>query len=244
MRNPEGPVSLSHPGCTNSGTINIESAALLSHSSNMPANTCPLLNLPLELISTIPEYLPLYSHPKNTLSLALTSRSFHTIFFPILYAHLILNTQKEAASILRTIIINPTRGSWVRGIHCYSALSPETQRSGFQDTSLGVETPAIALVEDVIMSGFVPFLHTLELHLDHCPGRTAELGSHTFWGSQRFWEIGAPFWEGLCCQCPALHTLILPRFADFRADPPLNESGIFKAQVCGVLSPYPYTLGS
>ncbi|KAH6905299.1 hypothetical protein BKA70DRAFT_1226056 [Coprinopsis sp. MPI-PUGE-AT-0042] len=123
-----------------------------------------LFDIPVEIFTVIAEHIPLYYTPHTLLSFALTSRTSHNITLPILYAHLILRSERNTLSVLRGILGNSPQGSFVRGIYIHSPLSSEVGAATRDGTSDVVDV--VRTLERLIKSGFIPLLHTLELHLD------------------------------------------------------------------------------
>ncbi|KAH6905028.1 hypothetical protein BKA70DRAFT_1226226 [Coprinopsis sp. MPI-PUGE-AT-0042] len=183
---------------------------------------CTLLNLPVELLCSVTEYLPLYSLLQTLLSFALTSRTSYNISLPLLYSHLILRDEKDALLVLQKILGNTIQGFLVRGIHIYSEIS---SKKGLEaKDGAGTIVHVVRALQEVITSGSVPLLNTLELHLD-CPPLGLNNGQ-----IKGFRELNVPFWNGLQLHCPRLHTLIFSNIGGSPGNVWLNKSGIFEVE--------------
>ncbi|KAH6905030.1 hypothetical protein BKA70DRAFT_1565412 [Coprinopsis sp. MPI-PUGE-AT-0042] len=189
-----------------------------------------LFDIPVEIFPVIAEHIPLYHTPHTLLSFALTSRASHNIILPILYAHLILRGERNALSVLRGILGNSPQGSFVRGIYIHAPLSPEVRAATGDGTSDVVDV--VRTLERVIKSGFIPLLHTLELHLD----------GYSWWLDSNgdlfhdFGELRASFWEALKTGCPAARSLRISNIRDSPENRWMNESGLFEMQGLHALS--------
>ncbi|KAH6905035.1 hypothetical protein BKA70DRAFT_1192674 [Coprinopsis sp. MPI-PUGE-AT-0042] len=189
-----------------------------------------LFDIPVEIFPVIAEHIPLCSAPQTLLSFALTSRTSHNILIPILFSHLILRSEQDALSVLQGILGNPSKGSLVRGIYIHSPLSSEIRAATGDGT--GDVVDVVRTLERVIKSGFVPLLHTLELHLD----------GHSWWSDNDgdlfhgFGELRASFWEALETSCPCLRSLAISNIGDSSENRWINKSGLFEIQGLHALS--------
>jgi len=122
------------------------------------AHPSPLSNLIAEIYPIIASHLPLSLTPPTLLSLALTNRHISEIVLPILYSRLILKNEDDALKMIHRLLAEPDLGKSVRELHILSDLSLVT---------LHGKNPfdVVTGLTKVISGGFIPFMHTLDLHL-------------------------------------------------------------------------------
>jgi len=106
----------------------------------------------------IAAHLPLDATPSTLLALALTNRHISEFALPLVNSRLVLKNETDAMLVLQKLLDNPLFGRIVRELHIMSDLSVDTRN---QDPPWDV----IRRVEDVISKGYLPFIHTLGLHL-------------------------------------------------------------------------------
>ncbi|KAF8877825.1 hypothetical protein CPB84DRAFT_1794588, partial [Gymnopilus junonius] len=161
------------------------------------------VNISPELYPIIVDHLPLYATSSTLLALALTNHHISEIVLPLLYSRLRLSDDR-------------TFGHVVRELHviCKPSLSHNIQNPG----SPGA---VIRRVEEVILSGCLPFLHTLELTIVW--GRYYDSGSTLGCGS-----LTKAFSARLKQSCPRLRCLILRNFGEYCEDVWIGESGILQ----------------
>jgi hypothetical protein len=190
-----------------------------------------LPDIPLEIFPIIAEDLPLYAKPQVLLAFSLTSRTFSTIFLPLFWSHLVLKNVTHALSVLHKMLSNPCQGLLVRGLYIQWEPSPKALQAAPDSTDIALDV--IRALERVVMSGSVPLLKALELHMEN-PGWWYVGGRGEPWDISRFGELRAPFWEGLRLHCPKLHTLSLSNIRGPVDDLWPKETGILHVQVCHV----------
>ena len=168
----------------------------------------PLNDLAPEIYSIIAGHLPLYATPPTLLALALTNRRISEIVLPLLCSRLILKNEKDAIRVLQKLVDNPSFGRVVRELHIMSELSDDTRR---QDPPSNV----IKRVEDIILKGYLPFIHTLGIYLLH--------------GWYRHRQFRKDLSRQLREKCPRLRGLILKGFEASDVDTTwIEDSGVLE----------------
>ncbi|KAF9535012.1 hypothetical protein CPB83DRAFT_843334 [Crepidotus variabilis] len=181
----------------------------------------PLENLVPEIYPIIASHLPLHATPSTLLSLALINRYVHQIVMPILHSRLILKNESDAIAMLQKLAENPTFGRVVRELHIMSNLSKESRR---QNPPVDV----IQRVQDVILHGNLPFLHSLDLQILHV------YYYHENTSAPGLGQLRKEFCKRVKEQCPRLKCFHLEGFQDYNNSGWMEESGCF--EVTGLTS--------
>ncbi|KAF9456648.1 hypothetical protein BDZ94DRAFT_1302414 [Collybia nuda] len=196
-----------------------------------PSEQGPLNNLLPEIYPIIAAQLPLYATPSTLLSLALTNRHISETALPLVYSRLILKNEADALLVLQKLEDDPLFGKVVRELHVMSDLSLETR----------IQSPpsdVVRRVADVISKGYLPFIHTLGLHLSN--GWYYD-DRNNYEPVKGFGQLGQEFWSQIKKKCPRLRALILDGFTDDLDEPWLEDSGLL--QVLGITSFSIYVAG-
>jgi hypothetical protein len=186
----------------------------------------PLLDLLPEIYPIIAAHLPLHATPSTLLALALTNHDISKNALPLVYSRLVLKNEDEAITVLQKLVDNPSLGRIARELHIMSDLSVHTRN---QDPTLDV----IRRVRDLVSGGFLPFIHTLGLHLMN---RWYYDPDKNFEAVKGFGQLREEFWVKLKEKCPRLSGLILKGFSDDPDDPWLEESGLLQVAVSDAVS--------
>jgi len=181
----------------------------------------PLNELLPEIYPIIAAHLPLYATPSTLLALALTNHHISEFALPLLYSRLVLQNETDATLVLQKLLDNPPFGCIVRELHIMSDLSVETRN---QDPPWDI----IRQVEDVISKGYLPFIHTLGLHLME---RWYYDADKNFEPVKGFGQLRQEFLAQLKEKCPRLRGLVLKRFSDDQDEPWLEKSGFLEVPV-------------
>ncbi|KAF8966811.1 hypothetical protein BDZ97DRAFT_603489 [Flammula alnicola] len=178
----------------------------------------PLNELLPEIYPIIAAHLPLYATPSTLLALALTNHHISEFVLPLVYSRLVLQNETDATLVLQKLLDNPPLGRIVRELHIMSDLSVDTRD---QDPPSDV----IRRVEDVISKGYLPFIHTLGLHLMKRWYYDADKGFEPVKG---FGQLRQEFLAQLKEKCPRLRGLVLKGFSDDQDEPWLEKSGFLQ----------------
>ncbi|KAG6831066.1 hypothetical protein H0H92_012989 [Tricholoma furcatifolium] len=138
------------------------------------------------------------------LSLALTSHHICEIALPVLHSRLILKNETDALSVLQRLLTDPEFGRLVRELHILSDLSWETMQSGNEDV--------IRRFVRVISGGYLPFIHTLGLHLGDAWYYSDIINPND--GPMEFGTFEKGWWLKIKEKCPRLRAAILDGFGD------------------------------
>ncbi|KAF8877829.1 hypothetical protein CPB84DRAFT_1794599 [Gymnopilus junonius] len=169
-----------------------------------------------EIYPLIAAHLPLYAAPSKLLALALTNQSISEFALPLLYSRLVLKNETNALHVLQRLLNDPPFGRVVRELHITSELSYEIRTKD-------PPSDVIRRVEEVISSGCLPLIHTLDLYVTqgwyHDPQRALE-------PVRGFGMFSKAFSMKLKLNCPRLRCLMLENFAEYSDDTWIEESGI------------------
>ena len=184
----------------------------------------PLNELIPEIYPIIAAHLPLYVTPSTLLALALTNHHISKIALPLVYSRVLLKDELNATLVLQKLVDNPPVGLMIRELHIMSDLSVETRNQN-------PPSDVIRRVEDVISKGYLPFIHTLGLHLTkrwyYDPDKDYE-------PVNGFGQLRKDFCAQLKEKCPRLRGLILKGFSDDLDEPWVEESGFLQVPVSAV----------
>ncbi|KAF9532549.1 hypothetical protein CPB83DRAFT_846963 [Crepidotus variabilis] len=183
-----------------------------------------------EISSLIADHLPLHATPSTLLSLALTSRNISDAILPMIHTRLVLKNETEAICVLQKIADDPSFGRGVRELHVLSSLSVEIRK---QKPSKDV----IRRIEDVILKGHLPLIHTLGIHLTK--GWFYD-DDNKFKPIKGFGQLSKKFWVKLREKCPRLRTLAMKGFADDLRKSWMGKSGFL--EVSGITNLTVHTL--
>lgn len=171
----------------------------------------PLNELNPDIYPIIVAHLPLYIAPSTLLALSLTNRHISSIAVPLLYSRLILRNKADATLMMQKLMDNPSFGRFVRELHIMSNV--------------------IDKVEGVILNGYLPFIHTLNLHL--ITGWYHDDNNYN--SVYGFGRLGKQFLIKLKEKCPRVRSIILTGFRDDPEDPWFEDSGVMEVSVSVVI---------
>ena len=184
----------------------------------------PLNDLIPEIYPIIATHLPLYVTPSTLLALALTNHHISEIALPLVYSRVVLKNEWDATLVLQKLVDNPPVGLTIHELHIMSDLSVDTRNKN-------PPLDMIRRVEDVILKGYLPLIHTLGLHLMN--GWYYDLDKN-FEPVNGFGQLRKEFWAQLKEKCPRLRGLILEGFSDNLNEPWIEESGLLEIPVSAV----------
>ncbi|KAG6915215.1 hypothetical protein DXG01_012686 [Tephrocybe rancida] len=173
----------------------------------------PLNSLLPEIYPIIIAHLPLYATPSTLLALALTNHHVSDIALPLLCSRLVLKNEADALLLLQKLMDDPPFGRVVRELHIMSDLSLNTR-------SQNPPSDVVRRVSDVISKGYLPFIHTLGLHL-------GKGWYHDEDPVNGFGQFEKGFWTQINQKCPKLRALILEGFEEAE-EPWFVDSGILE----------------
>ena len=184
----------------------------------------PLSDLIPELYPVIAAHLPLYATPSTLLALALTNHHISEIALPLVYSRVVVKNELNATLVLQKLVDNPSVGLIIHELHIMSDLSVDTRNQN-------PPSDVIRRVEDVISKGYLPFIHTLGLHLMN---RWYYDSNKDYEPVNGFGQLGKEFGAQLKEKCPRLRGLILKGFMDNLDEPWVEESGFLQVPVSAV----------
>jgi hypothetical protein len=184
----------------------------------------PLNELIPEIYPIIAAHLPLYVTPSTLLALALTNHHISEIALPLVYSQLVLKNELNATLVLQKLVDNPPVGLIIHELHIMSDLSVDTRNQN-------PPSDVIRRVEDVISKGYLPYVHTLGLHLVKRWYRDSDNDYEPVKG---FGQLRKEFWAQLKEKCPRLRGLILKGFSDDLDEPWIEDSGFLQVPVSAV----------
>lgn len=179
----------------------------------------PLNDLLPEIYPIIASHLALHETPSTLLALALTNHHISKIVLPLLHSRLVLKNETDAIQVLQKLVDNPSFGRFVRELHIRSDLSSYTW-------SQNPPSDVIRRVEDVITRGYLPFIHTLGLHLMN----GWYVNTEDFL-AKGFGYLRKGFLVQLKQKCPRLRGLILKGFTHYSVKPWLATWGVLQIYV-------------
>ncbi|KAF8877822.1 hypothetical protein CPB84DRAFT_1966265 [Gymnopilus junonius] len=176
-------------------------------------------NISAELYPIIASHLPLYATSPTLLALALTNRHISDVVLPLLYSILVLKNEADALHVLQRLLDDPPFGRVVRELHVICELSNNIQNPN-------PPSAVIRRVEEVVSSGYLPFIHTFNLTISwgwyYDPERNLKQ-------NEGYGNLSKAFVTTLKQNCPRLRCLILRNFGEYFKSIWIEESGILQA---------------
>ena len=191
----------------------------------------PLNSLFPEIYHIIAGHLPLNEAPSALFALALTNPNISEIVLPLLYSRLALRNKTDAIRVLQKLVEDPPFGRVLCELHIMTAWSLESYLTGKTDLPLDV----IRLVQDLIIKGYLPFIHTLDLQL--VPNLSTFCNHDAKYPEdiKRFNQLGKEVAAQLKDKCPWLRVYILKGFASDLFEPWFERSDILQALVSAIM---------